>query len=205
MFLSAFPPPLRNRGRPCPATVPQSCLNPAVSLSFGSLLPNSFIPAYPPSATTHHSSGLPPQEITPPFPFPLSFPSNPAYPPSVTRHRSTGTLQELAPLLLFVCCFPSGVTPDFFCLFVRFQSPRSLRIGCASVFVRVVSPVECVSGKTPKNLRLHRWLALFCPRLSPLSLLLLPNLPASAGSLSLFLFLLARASARAFPFPFSRL
>ena len=125
----------------------------------------------------------------------------------MTRHRScrnsSGACASPFPFL-FVCLFFIGCYPRFsFVCFLRFQSPRSLRIDCASVFVRVVSPVERVSGKTPKNLRLHRWLALFCPRLSPLPFLLLPNPRLPPDPLSLFLFLLARASARAFPFPFS--
>ena len=92
--------------------------------------------------------------------------------------------------------------PIFLCLFLRFQSPRSLRIDCASVFVRVVSPVERVSGKTPKNLRLHRWLALFCPRLSPLPLLLLPNPRLSPDPFS-FSFSFRAGFRPRFPFPFS--
>ena len=43
---------------------------------------------------------------------------------------------------------------------------------------------------------------LFCPRLSPLPLLLLPNLRLPPDPFSLFLFLLARASARALSFLF---
>ena len=61
-----------------------------------------------------------------------------------------------------------------------------------SVFVRVVSPVERVSGKTPKNLRLYRWLILFCPRLPRLPFLLLPNPRLSPDPLLLPL---------SFPFP----
>ena len=71
-----------------------------------------------------------------------------------------------------------------------------------SVFVRAVSPVERVSGKTPKNLRLYRWLVLFCPRLSPLPFLLLPNLRLSPDPLPLPLFFPSQAYARPFPFSF---
>ena len=96
----------------------------------------------------------------------------------MTRHCSTRTFQELAPLLflLFVSFVCSRVLPPIsLCCFLRFHSPRSLRIGCASVFIRIVSPVERVSGNTPKNLQLQRWLALFRPRLSPLPFFLLPS------------------------------
>ena len=166
LFLSAFSPPTHDQGRPCPATVPQSCHYPAVSLSSGSPLPYSFYPAYAPSATTHRSSRTLSGACASPFPF-----------------------------CLFVVAI--GCYPRFHCLLVRFQSPRSLRIGCASIFVRVISPVGRVSSKTPKNLRLHRRLALFCPRLSPLPFLSLPNprLPPNP------FFPFVRASAPAFPFP----
>ena len=70
-----------------------------------------------------------------------------------------------------------------------------------SVFVRVVSSVERVSGKTPKNLRLDRWLALFCPRLSPLPFLLLQNLRLPPDPFSLFLFLLPGLPPELSPFP----
>ena len=59
-----------------------------------------------------------------------------------------------------------------------------------------------VSGKTPKNLRLHRWLALFCPRLSPLSLLLLPN-PCFRRILYPFSFSFRPGFRPSVPFPFS--
>ena len=102
-------------------------------------------------------------------------------------------------LLFYIGCYPRFP----FCLFVCFQGPRSLRIGCASVFVWVVSPVELVSGKTPKNLRLHRWLALFCPRLLPLPLLLLPSPRLPPDPLSLIPSFFFRPGFRpSFPFSF---
>ena len=65
---------------------------------------------------------------------------------------------------------------------------------------RCTTPVERVSGKTPKNLRLHCWLALFCARLPPHSFMLLPNLRLPPDPFFPFTFPFARASARAFHF-----
>ena len=61
----------------------------------------------------------------------------------------------------FVCLFPIGCDSRFpFLLFLSFPESEISEDRLPSDFVRVVSPFERGSGKTPKNLRLYRWLVL---------------------------------------------
>ena len=150
------------------------------SSSRPSVFPRPALPQDQPRLATSlvvPNPALPPS-VVPLFPSLFSHLSTPAFPPSVTTHHSRWTLKELLPLLFFsfVCLFPIGCDPRFpFLLFLSFPESEISEDRLPSVCVRVVSPVERGSGKTPKNLQLYRWLVLFCPRLSPLPPLLLPN------------------------------
>ena len=203
--MQTHPPPLRNRGRPCPATALQSCLNPAVSLS---LVPFSPIPSSRRIRrvrphTIRQDSHLRRLRLLP------FLPLSSLLTRCTRRARQETVRQELfrsLRLSFFFCLFfvfHRVLPPIFLCLFRSFPESEISEDRLSSVFVRVVSPVKRVSGKTPKNLRLHRWLAPFLPAAFAASPFVATEPPASAGFLALFLFLFARASARAFPFPFS--
>ena len=114
-----FSPPLRYRGRPCPATVPQSCHYPAVSLSLGSPFSPFLHPGV--SAERDHTPFVrTPSRRLRLLPFCPFFPFNPAYPPSVTRHRSCRNSSGVcASRFPFVCLlFSIGCYPRFpFCFF----------------------------------------------------------------------------------------
>ena len=146
-----------------------------------------------------------PPSVVPLFPSLFSYLSTPAFPPSVTTHHSSWTSKELAPLLFFsfVRLFPIGCDSRFPLLFLSFREPEISEDRLPSVFVRVVSPVERGSGKTPKNLRLYRWLVLFLPAACAAFLFVATDCRAIAGSPFLYPFpFLSRAFARPFPFSF---
>ena len=92
------------------------------------------------------------------------------------------------------------MTPDSLCFFLSFPESEISEDRLPSVFVRVVSPVERGSGKTPKNLRLHCWLVLFYPRLAPLPFLLLPIARLSPDPLTFTPFLSFPGFRPTFPF-----
>ena len=87
------------------------------------------------------------------LPFSSFFPFGPAYPPSVTRHRScrnsSGACASPFPLCLFVV-FHRVLPPIFLCLFLRFQSPRSLRIDCHQSLSGLFLPLS-VSPARPRR------------------------------------------------------
>ena len=133
-----------------------------------------------------------PPSVVPLFPPLFFYLSTPAFPPSVTTHHSSWIPKEIAPpLFFFLCLFvsPSGVTPDSLLLFLSFPESEISEDRLPSVFVRVVSPVERGSGKTPKNLRLYRWLVLFLPAACAAFLsFVATDCPAIAGSPFLYPF-----------------
>ena len=151
MFLSDFSLPTRDRRRSFPATAFQSCHYPAMSLSFGSFFPRSFYLAYPPSTTTHCSSRTLSQGDYA-FPFPQFIL------PGVSAERDkTQFVQEpfrslrLSFSLVFFGFFLSGVTLDSLVCFFCFLSPRSLRIGCTSVFVRIFLPLNVTPARPQRT------------------------------------------------------